>query len=102
MEEEAREPVFVNIACGHANRPAAKFESNLLGNLLERTVALIAEKLNWRAVIYHQKIDVALIVEIGRDDRRGLVLPSPQAGLRGDVGETSVAVVAIESVLFAY
>src|SRR5262245_14939000 len=71
--------VFVEVACGDAKRPAAEFESHLFRYLFKRTVALVAEKLRRLAIIDHQKIDITLVVEIGRDDRRGLVLAAAQA-----------------------
>src|SRR5262249_9106622 len=93
--------VFVQIACANTERLTGKIESYLRRHFLKRPIALIAEKLNGRAVIDHQKINVALVVVIGRDDRRGLVFSPAQARLRGDVREAAVAVVAIEFVLFA-
>src|SRR5262245_43713160 len=95
------EVVFVQIACADTERLTGKIEPYLRRHFLKRSIALIAEKLNRRAVVDHQKINVALIVVIGRDDRRGFVLSPAQARLRGDVREAAVSVVAIEFVLFA-
>ena len=69
-----------------------------LGGILERSVSLVEEEEVRVHVVGDVEVDPAVAVEVGGDDAEAVAVGAADARLVGHVGESSVAVVAVEDV----
>ena len=89
--------VAVDIAAGdaHTGLVAAAGvgrDARLVADLLEPEAALVAEQVVGRAVIGHEEVDSAVLVEIGGDDAEPAPIGVDDPRLGGDVHESSAIV----------
>ena len=95
-DQKIEPAVFVVVKPSRAGRPFAFIcDARFCGDVGERSIAIIVIE-NGAAIAGHVKIRVAVVVVVSDGDALPVVSRAADAGLFGDVGKGSVAVVVIQ------
>ena len=93
-KKKVGEVVLVHVTRGDAGEAAFGVQPDVGGYVPKRSVALIAEECRRRAVVHHEQIDIAVVVEVCRHHGNRVASRSGNFRGCGDVGEFAVAVVS--------
>ncbi len=95
-DEQVETPVVVEVEPGAGHTPLTAGNPGAFGHIVEAAVAAVAQQL----VLPHtgdEEIDVAVVVVVGRGGAHG-VADTTHTGRLGDVGETHLPIIPIETV----
>ena len=100
---DIRQPIVVHIAeiNAHARQGVAFFvicNARLKADLLKSLSIDVMEEEVWAVVVGDKNIGPAIVVIVGEGDAQSLALDLGDSGLHRDIGERTVAVVAVQSV----